>query len=248
MLKKLYSLILSIGIIGNLTSCACMIGSSYKAEEKEITLEQRYEKAVNDATVAEASEIFNNLTPITESNPKLIWSNINGEKMLLVSTWTRYPQSYKVNETISLSWGETWVTVVPELKDFIKNNPKQPQEMVLRIEQLLGLPMNSGYKGFVEMWVMPGDLFRPSPDNEITDTKADLDFPQAVDENYKQWFNNNIINAYFTTGKKMPWTRLGYTYDWGNPSSEIGLSEFVIKKDSKVVVKSVTDTPDYLKQ
>jgi hypothetical protein len=28
-----------------------------------------------------------------------------------------------------------------------------------------------------------------------------------------------------------PWTRLGYSYDWGNPKNPVGLSEFVLRID-----------------
>jgi hypothetical protein len=42
-----------------------------------------------------------------------------------------------------------------------------------------------------------------------------------------------------------PWTQLGYTYDWGNPESEVGLSEFVIRKGSTVVIKSVSNLDEY---
>ena len=42
-----------------------------------------------------------------------------------------------------------------------------------------------------------------------------------------------------------PWTRLGYAYDWGNPQSEVGLSEFVIKKGALVQIHAVTFIDDY---
>ncbi|MBK8453511.1 MAG: hypothetical protein WAQ53_14365 [Thiofilum sp.] len=45
--------------------------------------------------------------------------------------------------------------------------------------------------------------------------------------------------------KGYPWTRLGYTYDWGKPNNPIGFSEFVIDKGAKVEVKSVTTTAKY---
>ena len=45
----------------------------------------------------------------------------------------------------------------------------------MRLEKLLGLPPNSGKTKFVEIWVRPQDLFRPSPDPEITDCVAELD-------------------------------------------------------------------------
>ncbi len=42
------------------------------------------------------------------------------------------------------------------------------------------------------------------------------------------------------------WTRLGYAYDWGGPYDEIGISECVIKKDSKVIGKSNEPTIIYI--
>ena len=90
----------------------------------------------------------------------------------------------------------------------------------------------------------PQSLFRPTPDNEINDTSAQLAFPASATADYKTWFNSNIIYSYYPM--KYPWTRLGYTYDWGNTQSHIGLSEFVIKQNSTVTVKSVTPTTEYL--
>jgi hypothetical protein len=41
---------------------------------------------------------------------------------------------------------------------------------------------------------------------------------------------------------------LGYTYDWGDPGSDVGVSEYVIRKNSEVIVKSVSTTADYFNQ
>jgi hypothetical protein len=55
----------------------------------------------------------------------------------------------------------------------------------------------------------------------------------------------------FTASKPYPWTSLGYTYDWGNPFTHVGLSEFVVngKKSNgskiSVGIKAVTPTADY---
>jgi hypothetical protein len=91
------------------------------------------------------------------------------------------------------------------------------------------------------MWVRPEDLFRPSPDPEITDTQAQLNFNENVSQEHVYWFNS-LKN---TTYDKYPWTRLGYTYDWGNPDSEVGLSEYVLRNNSTVIVSSVSTTLDY---
>jgi len=133
--------------------------------------------------------------------------------------------------------------VVPEIRDWFQSNGAIA-DTVLRIEQLLGLPPCSDYSDFVEMWVDPADLFRPAPDNEITDKICELEFPAGTDEIYKQWFKDNFQHSYTSPG--YPWTRLGYTYDWGPSQSEIGLSEFVIKNGAAVIVKSVISTQSYL--
>lgn len=110
----------------------------------------------------------------------------------------------------------------------------------------MGLPIDETYTHLIELWVRPDALFRPSPDNEITDTVASLDFPANAEDGYIEWFNENIIKSYFPI--RYPWTRLGYTYDWANNDNEIGVSEFVIKRDSKVIVKSKDPTLIYISE
>lgn len=57
-----------------------------------------------------------------------------------------------------------------------------PPAVVLRLEQLLGLPSGGGKDCFVEIWADPADVFRPCPDcpdPETTDRECSLDFPAA---------------------------------------------------------------------
>lgn len=168
---------------------------------------------------------------------------------------------------------DTWVTVVPELKTFFGGVAPAP----LRMAQLLGLPPAdaANKKYMIEFWVSPDDLYRPCPDPEMTDHECQVDFPsnqflvfdttnkvyadQSCDtgqcgfKDYKGWFENRG-NCIYTSAYPYPWTGLGYTYDWGNPLSHVGLSEFVIhgKKESwqtiSVGVKSVKETAAYFNQ
>jgi hypothetical protein len=207
-------------------------------------LDQKYVKAIEDAMVAQPNEISYNLTPITENNSNLVWQGEGDNASVLVVTWTKYADSYPVNESVSTSWGDTWITVAPQIQVFFKNHVSQDANVTLRADQLLGLPPNSSDTYFVELWVHPQSLFRPSPDNEINDTSATLSFPATATADYKTWFNNNIIYSYYPM--KFPWTRLGYTYDWGS-QNHVGLSEFVLKQNSTVTVNSVTPTLDYLR-
>ena len=208
--------------------------------DPELTTEEMYQNAVLDAVIAEENEICSSLIPVIESNEELIWN----DGRILAVAFTKYADSYPAGETVQTWWGDTWVTAFPEIKEFFLNQKTDDKELTLRIEQLLGLPPESGNEWFAELWVRPEDLFRPSPDPEITDTVAELDFIDNATEEHIEWFNNNILHSYFKE-EKYPWTRLGYTYDWGNPDNETGLSEFVIKQNSEVIVKSLSSIGEY---
>src|ERR1035437_10783139 len=230
-----------------------------------IDLQQQYADAVADARTALPSEIWRHLTPINDQNPALVWENGVVGSRLLVVTWLgdagKYYQCSVVGgcsgNVACIEGGEcptykydSWVTVVPDIKNFFANSPPEP----LRIAQLLGLPpaaatpgAASEYKYMLELWVAPKDLFRPCPDTELSDTVCELDFPldafhtadlgnlvratagpdYGVFMSYPNWFANQTSYSYTPGANPYPWTRLGYTYDWGS-NTHIGLSEFVL--------------------
>ncbi len=211
-------------------------------------LQKEYRIAVEDASKPEPSEISNELTPITDYNKDLVWDGIPGKSRIRVVTWTSYAgYDNKEGQTLTTPI-DIWVTVVPELKDFISEHGLRYDAMTTRLEQLLGLPPKNGKTRFVELWVDPKDLFRPSPDPEIIDRESSLQFPNSrfitVSPEHVKWINNLRETSYGEKG--FPWTQLGYTYDWGgDPNSDIGLSELVIAKDSQVIIHSVTLNEDY---
>ena len=135
------------------------------------------------------------------------------------------------------------MTVVPDMREFFAGNVSRSSDLTLRAEQLLGGPQDWKYTYFVEMYVQPADLFRPAGDNEIDDATASLNLPSDAAPWYRDWINGNIIYSY--SPEKYPWTRLGYTYDWGSPS-HVGLSEYVVEKGATVFVRSVTPNAEYL--
>jgi hypothetical protein len=59
-------------------------------------------------------------------------------------------------------------------------------------------------------------------------------------QTYKEWFSDRADTIY-TVGNEndpsswgWPWTRLGYTYDWGNSAGHVGVSEFVLRVDPEL--------------
>jgi len=211
---------------------------------QEETLRVEYQAAILDAKTANESEIYRNLTPITESNPGLTWEDDNGSMRVLVVTWTGWGGYVnQTNNTMNLS-RETWVTVYPEVRNFIEQNDLPAEKCSLRLEQLNGLPPRNNKTWFVELFVSPEDMFRPSPDPEINDTEAQLDFPANTSQEHIDWINNLKNSSYGTNG--YPWTRLGYTYDWATSrQNHVGLSEYVIRKGANVKIHDTISTTDY---
>jgi hypothetical protein len=211
-----------------------------------VALKEKYLLAVKDAEVAEASEISTSLTAIVPTNKELVWKTIGKEGYVKMVTWTSWDgYAASKGKEIPLS-REIWVTAAPKVQDFCKKKEGFDASLtVLRLEQLLGLPPGNQKTRFVEFWIKPSDMFRPSPDAEITDTKAELDYPKGTKEDHKKWIESLKASSYGQEG--YPWTRLGYTYDWGNPKSEVGLSEFVVKSGSKVFVESDVLNDEYCK-
>jgi hypothetical protein len=233
-----------------------LVSQSPTTEETKPDLppEDAYMAAILDAAVAEPNEISTNLTAIVEHNTELVWQGDAESRNVLMATWTSW-DGYAPNLGKSMELEiDIWVTAVPHVQKFYRehNLGGQPTAAT-RLEQLLGLAPNTAKTKFVEMWVNPADMFRPCPDPEITDLECELNFPQSqnfftVNQDHVEWINANIAEKYPPapdSSRWFPWTRLGYTYDWGNRRSEVGLSEFVIKRGATVGVHSITPTADY---
>ncbi|TIH17163.1 hypothetical protein D0S45_08360 [Marinifilum sp. JC120] len=238
-----------------------------------------YMKAVNDARIVEHGEISRKLLGISSPQEKnspqvLLWKIISGEQHVLVCTWAgKYLQGkgWQAGREYSLAKTDNlWVTAIPELKDFFLQRgfwPPNHDKLVLRIKQLLGLPVSDRMTVLVEFWVKPSDIFRPCPDSDPSDHEAQLVYPwkrspfQSFDSsmkihsyvddvnpdvvyNYKQWYEN--LNATIYSGDTpYPWTQLGYTYDWADDkynNNHVGLSEFIVLGGSKIVIEKIVNT------
>lgn len=209
----------------------------------ENMLKRSYGRAIQDAKNPETAEISTNLWAISAENMNLIKKDREESQKILVATWTSWDgYDNQVDLPINLS-REIWVTAVPQVQNFCQDLNLSPDNLTLRLEQYLGLPANNGKTKFVEMWVKPADMFRPCPDPEIDDSQCNLEFAVTVNPEHKQWIENLISSSYNENG--FPWTRLGYTYDWGRLDSEMGASEFIVKQDAEVTIKSVQTTAEY---
>jgi hypothetical protein len=209
-----------------------------------------YQQCIKNSIYPEASKVSDKLVPVVKQNQNLIWKTIKGEDYILVVTWKQnitYYKQYLDSAFYNTGKYPIWITTAPELKH--RMHQEKAKNTDRRLIQLLGLPPNSVYSYFVEFWVKPSDLFRPCPDREITDSKCETCFPNQTDSEHISWINENRISRYYQCdlSQQYPWTQLGYTYDW-NPKnkSHVGLSEFVIGANKKIIVKAIYTTTEYL--
>ncbi len=253
--KNRYVPLLFMAIVLLFASCANSTKhvSSVSKQEVDFNWPSAYQDAIIDALNPEPDEIANNLTPILETNTNLIWETINGTPHLLMVSLVSNTSYYKdyVGKPYNTGNHDIWVSAVPELKKVCNMPGFGGDDKQMRLRQLLGLTPNAVVTAFVEFWVEPGQLFRPAADNEITDTSAGLSIPDNAATWYRKWFNELRAKQYYQCANPehnaYPWTQLGYTYDLGNSESVQGLSEFVIKTNSEVIVKDIIMIDDYCK-
>lgn len=208
---------------------------------EEVSPEALYAEAVADAAVVEAGEVHDGLVAIRDDNAELYRDGMGRVRMVTWTSWDGYDAM--VGGEIDLAV-EVWTTVAPQLQEFCQAEGLAGEALTLRLEQLLGLPPNDGKDRLVELWVPPEGMFRPSPDPEIDDAVASLEFPAGVAEDHRTWIEDLRAASYGEDG--YPWTQLGYTYDWSpDAASEVGLSEFVVRAGTTVYVGAVTPTDEY---
>ena len=218
------------------------IATQNQEQESASHLWAAYRGAIADAIVAEPHEISDRLTPVLPGQEETRWEEIDGEEYVSTVTWASWDGYNDRTNTFMELKQEVWTTLVPQVREFCSG--LEVRDLDLRLEQLLGLPPGNGKTVFVEMWVKPDDLFRPCPDSEIDDNHCDLSFPAGTDAEHMAWFDRLRATLY-DGNNGYPWTRLGYTYDWGSSSGEVGPSEYVIRKGARVRVGLLEATSTY---
>lgn len=217
-------------------------------------MDELYANSVTDALYASVQEQVDTLWPIKADNPSLQWKTINGQSYVLLATFMRFPGSYPAGDSITNSWGESWLFIPAQMKRRIGGTFKANSDTTMRLCQLLGLPpVNSRSNTHIaEMWVSAQRLFRPAGNPDITKNTASAVLTNDATPTYTGWFNSYIIFAYYrplqpANDFHYPWTRLGYTYDWAPDAKKVGLSEYVLQANSGIWVEKVSKVADYFK-
>ena len=207
-----------------------------------LSLKERLHNAYLDV-IEEDENDLRDLVCLNHEDNRVVWNSSN-DKVLLF-TLHRFPSSYPDGEDITFTWGESWLCSVKELKSWYVDNKSNIKDPLLRVKQLLGMSHESQNTYISSMWISPSDVIRPA---YVTDVNKEmsLSFDSDVTEEYKSWFYSQYYYSYDVS--KLPWTRLGYTYDWSEEAKDkYGLSEFIAFKGTSVTVDKTLLVEDFLK-
>ena len=219
-------------------------------------LDDEYALAVRRAAVVDQRQVVNDLERLDRSNAALVWST-DGSRVLAV-TWksqSSYEQFFRgQTQTSDQEANVVWVTLAPQVQrfcsDYLREHPRATDaDVILRLKQYLGLSASRAYDVFLELWVDPGDVFRPCVDPEPNDATCNLEFatPAPMVKGIADYpaFYKNLYFGDFRTAPGVPWTGLGYTYDWGNPRSREGASEFILVPSARYEIRRMVPTAQY---
>lgn len=205
------------------------------------TAQQLYDAAVRDAVFADEDEIMP-LVSLDKEDSQVTWNDA-GDRVLLL-TWNNYPDSYPAGETVTLEWGTVWAFTGWEIMDKYAEEADTVTDWDMRLKQIIGFPPDSEHSTFTGIWVRPEDVRRPAYRTYPSADEMDTKFDEDADEDFKEWFDGNIIWSYFDSA--YPWTRLGYTYDWAGNGTEYGLTEFLVNQGAEVEVAFTESTETFL--
>ena len=212
------------------------------SDESGDDLQILFDEAVKDAMIIDKDEILP-VVSLDEGEPYAVYDD---EGRILLYTFHKYPDSYPDGADVKLEWGNVWTFTGGELEEKYQENKDSVTDWQTRLKELIGLRPDNESNYFTAMWVKPEDVFRPAYVSDIGTVEMTDSFSEDVNEEYKAWFDDNIISSYFDGA--YPWTRLGYTYDWADNGQEYGLSEFIVKKDSNIKVAYTVELDQMLKK
>ncbi|SMF32281.1 hypothetical protein SAMN06265365_11126 [Tistlia consotensis] len=217
--------------------------------------------ALQDAAMIEPRDRFQGLLDPSDPNAPLqrrgerikvaVWTDAESEQRYYADKQGRTPPTRPV----------VWVTLVPEIQAWCRTALDWPDRSLatqaanaLRVNQRLGIPPGTIDSRFVELWVPVEALLRSCADPDTHKLACDLNPPASLnrpDLTDAAWFNwlvSTTNHSYRPAGA--PWTRLGYTYDWGDGRAEppYGATEFVLAPSTTYEVADRRSLLDYCRK
>ena len=225
-------------------------GSKLSFANRDSLMREQYKVAVEAAKDGGCDQVRPLIT-IDSTSDKVTW-NVEKSRVLMVVAHAT-PDLFENGMPVTVDH-EMRVFSDREILDWYKMNGKTVRNWPLRLRQLLGLPREENITHFTTFWVEPKDMIRPAYTPDIASTEMACRFEEDDDAQLdslgmwlRNWFDKTWSASYKSEGG-YPWTRLGYTYDWGADGiDKYGVSEFLLMNESKVIVQTTKDLKSFVR-
>ena len=216
------------------------------------SLSPEYQAAISFCSLG----VSNQTLALSDSLLSLSQLNTNNAQVGVGSGWVEmgvfindYSKDnlYPIGQFANFTGNTLWMFSPQQFQSFFQNTNRfstmlSGTNLILRVDQLLGLSDTSNNDWIADIWVDPATFLRPTRNPTLTNVTESWTFPSPLidvpgksADDYYTWFTNRIGTVYSGSGA-FPWTSLGYTYDWGTnghlagETSYEGLSEFLMFK------------------
>lgn len=236
-----WRLILVWGLLSLVAGCATITSEA-------VDPQAAYRAAIADAAVASPAKRM----PLRALPP---------QETVAVVSWVvqqRVPcTSAAVPCGLTVGQDPMWVTLAGEVQSACRSWQLRGDALRRRMEQLLGLPMDPPVQYrkamVVEMLVPRERLQRPCLGLDETDPSrpvCTLEAQSSTPLELRHFVGQQMASSYVVDsprGPGYPFTRLGYTYDWGPDArpNHYGASEFLVSPGTALVATRVVDTDTY---
>lgn len=215
--------------------------------------------SLNNAMYAEAVRVAaglksDNIYPLVSLGAGSDMATLSGDNsQVVLVAWHNDPEAFKDGQNVTLKNQVLWAYSDKEFAKWFQENHEKVTNWNLRLRQLLGKSPYFDGNYFTVFWANVKDVYRPAyiPDPTSGLMNDAFEGPFEEDQSdeamwFKNWFDETNAKATASEGG-FPWTRLGYTYDWGRADgSKYGLSEFIVRDGAEVEVKFTRSTKAFL--
>lgn len=225
-----------------------MLGACGTVPVAPLSDQDRYQAAIADAAVARPARVYP-LLPVPATDPVSVVSWVSER---WVPCAGRTPPCEMQIERSPL-----WVTLSGEVQGKCRQWQLTGAALARRLEQLLGLPPDQPpqYRmtRFAVVEVPGASLQRPClgvDDSAPAQPRCTVVAPNTPPDALRNFVGQQMASSYVVgnpAGPGYPYTRLGYTYDWGAPAGAhpYGASEFILPVGTTVKVQAMVDTAAY---
>lgn len=208
-----------------------------------------------DAAIKAAANLTSDdIEPLISIGPNADYAAMSGDNtQVILVAWHNDPDKFKEGEMVTLKNEVLWAYTDKEFLKWYNENFDKVKNWNLRLKQLLGKSPNFPATHFTVFWAEVKDLYRPANIPDVASSMMSADFSDSFESDdaekakwFKNWFDETRAKAYSGEGA-FPWTRLGYTYDWGRTDGgKYGLSEFIVRDGAQIDVKFTRGTKAFI--